>query len=272
METLDKVVEVKKVFNNSKLPSINLNGYRIFSGGLQQISFSEKTLINTINQNAYCVAEIEDKLFKDSLQNSDILLPDGIGIVIAVRFLFGIKIRKIAGYNLHNYLLKQLNQKGGSCFYLGSSESNLKKITNRLQSEYPNIKVGCFSPPYKAVFSEEDNRQMLSILNTFKPDVLFIGMTAPKQENWAYTHKQQINANLICSIGAAFDFFAGTIKRPSKTWQKLGLEWFVRLVKEPKRMSRRYLYYGPVFIFILIKLKFKMLFNKNKFAGSYSEM
>lgn len=262
METLQEVLEIKRTFNNSKLPSVNLNGYKIFSGSLHQISFNEKTLINTINQNAYCVAEIEDSLFKESLQKSDILLPDGIGVVVAIRFLFGIKIRKIAGYNLHNYLLKQLNANGGSCFYLGSSESNLKKITGRLQNEYPNIKIGTFSPPYKPVFSEEDNRQMLSIVNAFKPDVLFIGMTAPKQENWAYTHQNAINANLICSIGAAFDFFAGTIKRPSKTWQKLGLEWFVRLVKEPKRMSRRYLYYGPVFIFILIKLKFKMLFNK----------
>lgn len=262
MEILREVFVVNRIFNDSKLPSINLNGYKIFSGNLTQISFSEKTIINTINQNAYCVAEIEDNLFKESLQSSDILLPDGIGVVIAVRFLFGIKLKKIAGYNLHEYLLKQLNQKGGSCFYLGSSESNLQKINNRLQREFPNIRVGSFSPPYKAVFSEEDNRQMLSIINAFKPDVLFIGMTAPKQENWVHTHKQKIDANLICSIGAAFDFFAGTIKRPSKTWRKLGLEWFIRLIREPKRMKRRYLYYGPIFIFILIKLKLKMLFNR----------
>ena len=262
MEILPEVLEVNRTFNNTNLPSTSLNGYKIFSGSLNQISLSEKTIINTINQNAYCVAEIEDNLFKESLQNSDILLPDGIGVVIAVRFLFRTKIRKIAGYNLHNYLLKQLNQKNGSCFYLGSSESNLKKITNRLQHEFPNIRVGSFSPPFKAVFSEEDNRQMLTIINAFKPDVLFIGMTAPKQENWVHIHKQQIDANLICSIGAAFDFFAGTIKRPSKRWRKLGLEWFARLIKEPKRMRRRYLYYGPIFVFILMKLKLKMLFNK----------
>jgi N-acetylglucosaminyldiphosphoundecaprenol N-acetyl-beta-D-mannosaminyltransferase len=103
---------------------------------------------------------------------------------------------------------------------------------------------------------------MISAVNSFGPDVLFVGMTAPKQEKWSYLHKNQLTAKIICPIGAVFDFYAETIKRPSKFWIDLRLEWFIRLVKEPKRMSKRYLYYGPVFAFDLLKMKVRNSFSK----------
>lgn len=261
MQTLNKPANLYQN-HNSNLPSVQIKGYKVFTGNLEQLSLSEKTIINTINQNAYCVAEWDD-LFKESLEHSDILLPDGIGVLLAAKFLLGERIHKIAGYDLHKFLLKKLNETHGSCFYLGSSEATLKIIKARANREYPNVKVGSFSPPYKPVFSEEDNKIMIQEVNNFKPDVLFIGMTAPKQENWVHVHKNQLDANIICSIGAAFDFYAETIKRPSEAWRKLGLEWFARLIREPKRMSRRYLYNGPIFLYMLLKLKFKALFNKS---------
>jgi N-acetylglucosaminyldiphosphoundecaprenol N-acetyl-beta-D-mannosaminyltransferase len=245
---------------NRDLPVVSSMGYSIYAGKLEQIHISGKTLINTINQYAYCIAE-KDKAFKEALQHADILLPDGIGIVAAVKFLHGKKINKIAGYDLHTFLLQQLHKQKGSCFYLGSSENTLQKIKARINKEHPNITTGSYSPPYKPVFSEEDNRQMIAAVNNFKPDILFVGMTAPKQEKWAYAHKESVNAKLICSIGAAFDFYAGIIQRPSKVWRNMGMEWLVRLLREPKRMSKRYLYYGPVFIWLIIKLKFKSASN-----------
>ena len=92
----------------------------------------------------------------------------------------------------------------------------------------------------------------INIVNEFKPNVLFIGMTAPKQEKWAYEHKDKLHAHIICTVGAVFDFYAGTVKRPHKIWIKLGLEWLGRLVKEPKRLYKRYLYYGPIFTYRLL--------------------
>ena len=97
---------------------------------------------------------------------------------------------------------------------------------------------------------------MVRAVNAFQPDVLFIGMTAPKQEKWAHEHKHLLQAKIICSIGAVFDFYAGTVQRPAKIWIDLGLEWFVRLLHEPKRMWRRYLYYGPVFAYSVVRKKF----------------
>ena len=154
-------------------------------------------------------------------------------------------------------MLQELQQKGGSCFYLGSSENTLLKIKERVAREFPNIRVGTFSPPFKPEFSHTDNEKMLETVHDFRPDVLFVGMTAPKQEKWAFAHKEQLDTKIICTIGAVFDFYAGTVERPSAFWINLRLEWFIRLVKEPKRMWKRYLYYGPVFIKHILALKIK---------------
>jgi N-acetylglucosaminyldiphosphoundecaprenol N-acetyl-beta-D-mannosaminyltransferase len=96
---------------------------------------------------------------------------------------------------------------------------------------------------------------MVEAINTFNPDVLFVGMAAPKQEKWAYAHKERLNTNFICCIGAVFDFYARTVERPSSFLISLGLEWFGRLVSEPKRLWKRYLYYGPIFLWLMVKEK-----------------
>lgn len=236
--------------------------YNLFTGLLNDLPSTRKTVINTINQYSFCIAE-EDATFKKALQESEVLLPDGDGIVIAQRLLTGKKIRKISGTDLHMHFLNSLSKKKGRCFYLGSSESTLQKIKNKLHNEYPEITAGVYSPPFKPEFSAEDNRAMIDAINAFNPDVLFIGLTAPKQEKWANEHKQAINAKVICSIGAVFDFYAGTVKRPGKLWVDMKLEWFGRFLSEPKRMWRRYFYFGPIYVYLIIKHRFHVAGNAN---------
>ncbi len=96
---------------------------------------------------------------------------------------------------------------------------------------------------------------MLNAINTFSPDVVFVGMTAPKQEKWVYQNFQRMNTRIICSIGAVFDFYAGSVNRPSAFWINLKLEWFIRLLKAPKRLWKRYLVYSPLFFVDLILFK-----------------
>jgi N-acetylglucosaminyldiphosphoundecaprenol N-acetyl-beta-D-mannosaminyltransferase len=235
--------------------------FSVHSNDLQQLDLSKKTLINTINQYSFCIAQ-EDSAFKKALQGSDVLLPDGMAIVAAVRLLTNTKITKIAGAQLHDFLLYKLNETGGSCFYLGASEATLAKITAKVNLEFPKVQVHSYSPPFKSFFTESDNQKMVVAVNAESPDVLFIGMTAPKQEKWAFEHKNMLQARTICSIGAVFDFYAGTVKRPSHFWIRLRLEWFIRLIKEPKRMWKRYLYYGPIFIGYILKEKVSALFRK----------
>ncbi|WP_091902045.1 WecB/TagA/CpsF family glycosyltransferase [Maribacter stanieri] len=230
-------------------------GYPIYKSSLDDLPLKSKLLVSTINQYSFCIAE-EDIEFKKALLGSDIILPDGIGITLAAKWLNSATIKKIAGADFHEFQLKRLNEIHGSCFYLGASSETLAKIESRLKIEYPNIRFASYAPPFKPVFTEEENLSMIEAVNSFNPDVLFVGMTAPKQEKWSHANKNLLDAKIICSIGAVFDFYAGTVERPSKLWRDLGLEWLGRLVKEPKRMTKRYLYYGVVYAVYLVKAKF----------------
>lgn len=237
--------------------NINCLGYSIFSSPIiPEHLLSVKTIINTINPHCYCKAK-KDPFYKQALFNSDILIPDGIGIVLAIYFLTGLKIKRYCGYHLHLHLLQKMNESKGKVFYLGSSESTLQMIHERISIEYPNITVASYSPPFHPIFTNEENDQIIASINEFKPEVIFVGMTAPKQEKWVYQNKNQINAKIIASVGAVFDFYAGTIKRSGKFWIFLGLEWLIRLLREPKRLWRRYLISTPCFTWDVILQKFK---------------
>ncbi|MBS2210215.1 WecB/TagA/CpsF family glycosyltransferase [Carboxylicivirga mesophila] len=241
-----------------KESEVEVLSYAVYKGNLdceERLFSAEKMIINTINAYSYVLAK-GDNDFKTSLCNSDILLPDGFPIVIASRMLNGIRIKKIAGEDIFKHMLKLGNTRKKRFFFLGSSNETLLKIERRIRSEYPNIAVSYFSPPFKASFTNEENQDMINRVNNFKPDALFIGMTAPKQEKWVELNKEKLDAKVICSIGAVFDFYAGTVKRPSKFWISLRLEWFIRLANEPKRLWKRYLIYSPKFFIDVFKAKF----------------
>jgi N-acetylglucosaminyldiphosphoundecaprenol N-acetyl-beta-D-mannosaminyltransferase len=229
-------------------------GYNIFNSSLESIDLVNNKIINTINPHSYCVAN-KDLDFKQALKNSDILLPDGIGIVWAEKFLNDNSIKKIAGYDLFLFLMNKLNNESGSVFFLGASEETLEKIKSKSSQEYPNITLGSYSPPYKVEFSYKDSKIMCDEVNVFNPDVLFVGMTAPKQEKWVHLYKNKLNANIICSIGAVFDFYAGNVKRSPDIWISLGLEWLPRLIKEPRRLFYRNFVSTPKFILYVLSIK-----------------
>jgi len=240
-----------------------LTKYQLFNQPLSSLGLG-KTLINTLNAHCYNVA-LTDPLYQEALLNSDVLIPDGVSVVWAMRWLTrGIKtghalsLKKIAGADLFFYEMERLQHIGGKCFFLGSSESTLSKIKERAAREYPNIIIQCYSPPYKPEFTIEDNAAMLKVINAFQPHVLFIGMTAPKQEKWAYQHYKQLEAGHICCIGAVFDFYAETVNRAPQWMIKIGMEWFYRLIKEPRRMWRRYLIGNTKFILTVVKEKYHL--------------
>lgn len=207
-----------------------------------------KLLINTINAHSYNTA-LRDPLFAEALLNGDVLIPDGASIVMAYSLLRKEQIERIAGWDLFEFEMDKLNKRGGTCFFLGSSEATLAKIKERSATKYPKVRVESYSPPYKPEFTKEDDRQMIEAVNAACPDLLWIGMTAPKQEKWAYTHFDQLNvAGHIATIGAVFDFFAGNIDRAPLWWQDNSLEWAYRLIKEPRRLWRRYIIGNALFM------------------------
>ena len=216
-----------------------------------------KVLINTINAHSFNVAQ-EDELFAEALRNGDYLIPDGASIVKACQWLKAKSQpqERIAGWDLFQTEMERLNANGGKCFFMGSSEKVLTLIRQRAAKDYPKISVETYSPPYKADFSDEDNQGIIDAINNANPDLLWIGMTAPKQEKWVYLHWHELNIHCHCgTIGAVFDFYAGTAKRAPKWWQEHSLEWLYRLVIEPKRMWRRYVIGNPLFLHNIQKEK-----------------
>ena len=214
-----------------------------------------KVLINTINEHSYNTAQ-KDDLFAEDLMKGDALIPDGASIVKACRWIKAKSqpTERIAGWDFFDYELTRLNKLGGKCFFMGSSEKVLSLIKQRARVEYPNIVVETYSPPYKPEFSEEDNQAIIHAINQADPDLLWIGMTAPKQEKWTYSHWHELNIHChVGTIGAVFDFFAGTVERAPIWWQEHSLEWLYRLIKEPKRMWRRYIIGNTLFLWNIWK-------------------
>jgi len=217
-----------------------------------------KLIINTINAHSYNLAQ-KDAMFAKALTCSDVLIPDGVGIVKAIHWLKGIKVERIAGWDLFTFEMERLNRKGGVCFFLGSSIKVLELIMKKTSKEYTNIRMIGYSPRYKSDFTNEENKAMIDEIHAAMPDLILIGMTAPKQEKWVYLYRDLLKVNChICAIGAVFDFYAGTVKRAPVWWQKHSLEWLYRLLMEPRRMWKRYIIGNILFIYYIFKEKFAL--------------
>lgn len=223
-----------------------------------------KLLINTINAHSFNVAQ-KDELFAEALAKGDYLIPDGASIIKACCFLKAKSQPKerIAGWDLFSFEMEKLEGRckteegrGLKVMFMGSSEKVLGLIKERAAVDYPHLEVATYSPPYKPEFSQEDNKAIIKAINDANPDLLWIGMTAPKQEKWTYSHWKDLNIHChVGTIGAVFDFYAGTAVRAPKWWQEHSLEWLYRLMKEPKRMWRRYVIGNPLFLWNIQKEK-----------------
>ena len=273
-----------------RLKNLNILGSKAELAALPE----GKLLINTINAHSYNTAR-KDELFAEALTNGDVLIPDGVSIVKACRWIKAKSLPKerIAGWDLFEFEMNKLEEcgmKNVECgannssldnsqsasadhsklkiqnskfrerpltvMFMGSSQKVLDLIVKRVAEVYPHLKVVTYSPPYKPEFSEEDNKAIVEAINAADPDLLWIGMTAPKQEKWTYSHWNELNIHChVGTIGAVFDFFAGTVERAPIWWQRHGLEWLYRLLKEPKRMWRRYIIGNTLFLWNMLKEK-----------------
>lgn len=245
-----------------------LKSLEIFGSKAELASLPEgKLLINTINAHSYNTAR-KDSLFAEALTNGDVLLPDGVSIVMACKWIKAKSLPKerIAGWDLFAFEMEKLERESKELrtkseeskivMFMGSSQKVLDLIVKRAAEVYPHLKVVTYSPPYKPEFSDEDNKAIIDAIHAANPDLLWIGMTAPKQEKWTYSHWKELNIHChVGSIGAVFDFFAGTMKRAPMWWQEHGLEWLYRLLKEPKRMWRRYIIGNTLFLWNMVKEK-----------------
>ena len=242
-----------------------LRSFPILRSGLQGMcreigSFidggSEVTkLVFCINPHSYQVA-IEDKEFERALFSSSLLVPDGVGIVWALRFLGLRTSERVSGPDVYHAVMQELCSRGGSAFFLGSSQHTLKKLVKSVHQKYPNVNVvGHISPSFSNRLSEEESNDIVHKINGAEPDVLWVGMTAPKQEKWLAQYEDRLAVKLACAVGAVFDFEAGTAARAPKILQVMGLEWLFRSLISPARLGRRNAISNPKFVINVLREK-----------------
>jgi len=220
------------------MKTVTTMGFKVFSDDLSKICLnSTPKVLNTISPNSYGIST-KDYLFNKALKDSDYLVLDGVYFSLASILLSGKNIKQNNGPNVFDFFIRKMDSEKGRVFFLGSSEETLSKIKNKLESEYKNITSEFMSPPFKSSFSMEDNSLMIETINNFKPDVIFVGMTCPKQEKWASKNKNKLNTKLICSVGAVFDWYAGNQKDIHPLWWKLRLGWLKRTIDRPEILKR----------------------------------
>ena len=242
---------------------MNLFNFEIFTGAIDNVFLQDERqcIVNTINPHSLIVS-LSDPEFHKALKSSDVLLPDGAGILFASHIINDRKIDKITGPSALDIALNHYNKKHSKVYFLGANEKTLLLIKQRINKKYNNIKVQTYSPSFSDEFTESENRKILNNINEFSPDLLCVGMTAPKQEKWVYINKGNLPNCCIMSIGAAFDWFSGIKKQPSEFSRKFHLAWLERFIREPIRMMPRIksmIYFTYIIFRIKIKKPLKLL-------------
>jgi N-acetylglucosaminyldiphosphoundecaprenol N-acetyl-beta-D-mannosaminyltransferase len=202
-----------------------------------------------MNPHSYAES-LRNPSFHAALKEADWLVPDGAGMLLASRLLGGALRERVTGSDVFFGVNEALaHSGGGSVFFLGSTEETLACIRKRMAEDYPTVRVaGTLSPPFKPEYTPQELDSMIQAINEAAPDVLWVGMTAPKQELWIHFNRDRLRVKFAAAIGAVFDFYTGRVKRSHPFFQRFGLEWLPRLIQEPRRLWRRTFVSAPVFL------------------------
>jgi len=188
-----------------------------------------------------------DAQLRDIHNKAGLVAPDGMPLVFMAHRLGFPAVTRVYGPELMKRLTERSRSTGYRQFYFGGGQGLADRLADRLQRQYPGLNVvGTWSPPFTAPTSEEDDA-IVERINAARPDILWVGLSTPKQEVWMASHIGRLNVPVLIGVGAAFDFLAGT-KHQAPLWlQRSGLEWLYRLCCEPRRLWRRYLKIVPTF-------------------------
>ncbi|MDY0028025.1 MAG: WecB/TagA/CpsF family glycosyltransferase [Candidatus Humimicrobiaceae bacterium] len=208
--------------------------------------------------NAYLTVKAnEDKELLKIINNAKIAIPDGMPLVwYSKTFNKDNKLsERIDGSRFFLEVSKIANKNSYSYFFLGGDSNEiLEKIKQRVNCEFENIEVkGYFCPPFMDTFTDEIDNEIIKIVNNCNPDILWVGLSAPKQEKWIYKNIDKLNIKMACGIGAVFNFYSGVVKKAPEWMQKAGLEWLYRIYAEPGRLFKKYMIYNTKFTILVLK-------------------
>lgn len=218
-----------------------------------------ETHIDMLRGSYICVSNVHttvmsyEKEHYRRIQNSAAMaLPDG-GPLSKYSRLVGFRdAERVTGPDLMVELLRLSGQKGYRHFFYGSTQETLDDMRKTLQRDYPDVVIaGMYAPPFRAITEQED-QEIIEQMNEARPDFIWVGLGAPKQEEWMYDHRGKLNAVSI-GVGAGFDYLAGHIRRAPRVMQALCMEWLCRLMQDPKRLWKRYVITNAKFIKYMIR-------------------
>ena len=192
----------------------------------------------------------------NSIKECDIISADGQAIVWASKILNSPLKERVSGIDLMNTLIDLSNKNKYKIFFLGATDDTITKLINKIQNIYGDKIIAGWNHGY---FEESVEEKLINKINRSNPDILFVGISSPKKEIFLNKYKNKLNVSFIMGVGGSFDVFVGKVKRAPIWMQKVGLEWFYRLTQEPRKMWKRYLVTNTVFIYTLIKEKYKIM-------------
>jgi N-acetylglucosaminyldiphosphoundecaprenol N-acetyl-beta-D-mannosaminyltransferase len=192
-----------------------------------------------------------DPELKRILNAADLVVPDGMPLVWLGRWRGYALRRRVYGPELMLEFCRATAGKGYRHFFYGGAPGVAGELAGRLRRQFPSLQVvGVFSPPFRPLRPDEDARVARRIRDA-KPEVLWVGLSTPKQERWMYEHRESLEAPVMVGVGAAFDLNTGRVRQAPRWMRERGLEWFWRLLMEPRRLWRRYLIGGAEFVWLV---------------------
>lgn len=255
--------------DNNKVEILKI---KINKGGLHKVIELAKKLIEKNEKfyvcapNAYVtVIANEDNELLQIINNAAIVIPDGMSAVWYSKTFKNDNylLERIDGSKFFYEFSKIANIKGYSYYFMGGKNENiLKKMKQKVNKEFNNIEVkGYYCPPFRKDFTGDINDLIVKKINECKPDILWVGLSAPKQEKWIYRNFKRLDIKMAAGIGAVFNFYTGEVKRAPQWMQNNGLEWLYRIYAEPKRLLKKYIVYNTKFMILVVKDLFKRLNN-----------
>lgn len=207
-----------------------------------------KKRLNITYVNAYIVLFLKNNLNFRKHVKSFYLYTDGIGMFWAKRILHGGNVIRSVATDLNSLILELAEREKFRVFFYGGSSHATKMLGEKLFYLFPTLIV-------TGIFGRESqtNDELIDKLNTSKSDILFVGLGTPQQEEWIARNKNKVNIPVKIAVGSGIDYLAGTYKRAPKIMQRIGLEWFFRLIYDPKRLWKRYILGIPYFIYLVLK-------------------
>lgn len=241
------------------LPRVNVLGVGVSAINIPMALETIDQWIQEHNRHYVCVTGVHgviESQRNESLRfihnKAGMVTPDGMPLVWVSHLRGQSHVTRVYGPDLMLAALEQFQSKGYRHFLYGGGEGVPEKLAENLIKKFPDLKiVGTYSPPFRPMSTEEEEN-LLQMIEQARPDIIWVGLSTPKQELWMASHIDKAATSVLIGVGAAFDFHAGLKKQAPYWMQRNGLEWLFRLVSEPRRLWRRYLINNPLFIVLIV--------------------